>query len=91
MSRKEVISFLSDDSSNHVNDVNVTDVNVDIPANAPIETIANIPVPNVPLTVWSDVTNNFVAENNITLSFAIRGAPKLYCINQVLEEVMGPP
>jgi hypothetical protein len=46
---------LDDSSINPVNVANVMDVNVDIPANAPIETIANIP------TFWSDVTNNFVA------------------------------
>jgi hypothetical protein len=68
MSRKEeVISLLSEDSSiNPVDDAKVTDVNVDIPVNAPIETIANF---------WSDVTDNFLAKNNITLPFTIRGAP----------------
>jgi hypothetical protein len=76
MSWKEVILLLSEDSSNNPgNDANKTDVNVDIPANAPIETIANIPLANDPLTFWSNVNDNFVAENNITLSFTIGGAP----------------
>jgi hypothetical protein len=53
ISRKEVISLLSDDSSNnHGNDANnEMDVNVEIPPNAPIlETIANIPAANYPIT-----------------------------------------
>jgi hypothetical protein len=80
MSRKEVISLLSDDSSNNPgpeNDLNETNVNVDIPVNATTESsIANtIPVANHPPTFWSDPTDNFVVENNTTLSFTIRGAP----------------
>jgi hypothetical protein len=78
MSRKEVISLLSDDSSNNPgNDANKEmDVNVEIPPNTPIiETIVNIPVANDPITFWTNVSYNFVAENNITLSFTIRGAP----------------
>jgi hypothetical protein len=75
MSRKEVISLLLEDSlNNHGKDAN--NVNVEIPPNALIlETIANIPAANDPITFWTDVTGNFVAENNITLSFTIRGAP----------------
>jgi hypothetical protein len=78
MSRKEAILLVSDDSSNNPgNDANKEmDVNVEIHLNTPIiETIANIPVANDPITFWTNVSGNFVAENNITLSFTIRGAP----------------
>jgi hypothetical protein len=74
MSQKEVILLLSDNSSNNPgNDANKMDVTVDFPANGPIETDANMPVANDPLTFWSNVRDNFVVKNNITLLFTIRG------------------